>query len=1081
MKKKSLFNIELYNNKHTPVGIIDNSWIEDGKITYKYMDVDEFNIQIPKKLSNGELNPIYNKVKSGQQLLVDKENGQQDRFYITSKKTVAGRKSFENKNFTCYQFQKKLEGIRIEISEGSYQLTNKIDETYISKGLFELIEENCNYKMILHDINSAYSNELVNEILDYNVNISKKYNVKKDNVIFDENVDFTVKKTENGSMPLYINIIYDDVKVEDTLNGTISYGTVYNDFDVPFYGNVNRIKCVYNDEAGNRNTLKYTFYYENGDIEEIVKPFVNAMGKNLIFGKKAVIKHTTGEKIKQNVMKYITFEECECSIMELLNDIQDKYDVVFEYDNINMEINCYGKETYGTVQPLELSLDSNCFEVTTEEAEDGLLATSIRVSGQEINDKQISIDNDNIFGGDIIYNYDYYINNGLLSDETVEIWNKYKRQLEINQDTWYELKDKANEVDDILITVEAEITSLNQKISYWNNLLSTYMVNQDSNPDDQTRIANEKKEFEDRLAELLLKRTILKDEYNELFEKISNFGVNNKRENIVDKTGNKIFTKEALEELCEIEKTEVYEDDYFVTNYSLYNYAVDKLNKIIYPTIDFDITSSNAKKYCKINKNIFTLGMKHDLDEELQELLMLKEVRLTEIEYNVWNDDYEKFSFSNAYKKTDLLNKVASLGRKSNRTASKVSDYTKVVSDASLSSNFVKSMYQSGLDTALATINGRGTTNKIDINSSGVWVIDCENENSQLYFGSSILGFTDDGWKTCKLAITPRGITAEYLVGKVLLGENLVIEGMNGCFYIGDSDKLDNEKKGNFGLYIFDKIGTEKIKRIFLGLQKMSDGSYQARLELYDKTGRKLVISDEGLLQTNSTSGYGYVGNDYPFYGYFYADEGINYVDSCKIRFRCGKLRSTTKGSSSGGDAVIQTTESGGGGTSEDGGGGTSYSGGGHHFKNSWTSFSWGVDGQLTSPTTTSDATLLNHDHVFSIPSHSHDFSVEISLDAHTHELPSHSHYINPHSHQINFNWTHTHEQIYGIWEGNTIASNVGVYVNGTLVRSGLNGTINEIEIKNYVKIGQWNEIKFTSTTDGSIAFDLFMKSFNLF
>ena len=140
-----------------------------------------------------------------------------------------------------------------------------------------------------------------------------------------------------------------------------------------------------------------------------------------------------------------------------------------------------------------------------------------------------------------------------------------------------------------------------------------------------------------------------------------------------------------------------------------------------------------------------------------------------------------------------------------------------------------------------------------------------------------------------------------------------------------------------------------------------------------------------------------------------------------------------------------------------------------------------GIDGQLTSPTTTSDATLLNHDHVFSIPSHSHDFSVEISLDAHTHELPSHSHYINPHSHQINFNWTHTHEQIYGIWEGNTIASNVGVYVNGTLVRSGLNGTINEIEIKNYVKIGQWNEIKFTSATDGSIAFDLFMKSFNLF
>ena len=99
------FNIELYNNKYTPIGVIDNNWVENDKITYKYMDIDEFSLQIPKRLVNGQPNPIYNKVKSGQQVLVTKEDGTQDRFYLTSKKTTAGRKTFEYKGFNCYQFQ----------------------------------------------------------------------------------------------------------------------------------------------------------------------------------------------------------------------------------------------------------------------------------------------------------------------------------------------------------------------------------------------------------------------------------------------------------------------------------------------------------------------------------------------------------------------------------------------------------------------------------------------------------------------------------------------------------------------------------------------------------------------------------------------------------------------------------------------------------------------------------------------------------------------------------------------------------------------------------------------------------------
>lgn len=327
-------------------------------------------------------------------------------------------------------------------------------------------------------------------------------------------------------------------------------------------------------------------------------------------------------------------------------------------------------------------------------------------------------------------------------------------------------------------------------------------------------------------------------------------------------------------------------------------------------------------------------------------------------------------------------------------------------------------------------------------------------------------------------------LTAEYLVGKVLLGENLVIESEDsGCFFVGDGEKV-GENNEDFGLYIFSKTGTEKTKRVFLGLHDLGNGTQQARLELYDKTGRKLVLSEDGILQTNSSSGYGYVNSSYPFYGYFYVDEGTNYIDACKVRFRCGKLRSTTKGTGAGGNTTVKTTEDGGGGTSQDGGGGTSYDGGAYSTTKTYTSLTYTQEGINTTPTSNpSDPSLslINHYHTYTIPVHSHDVKIEIDIPAHNHTIPAHNHYINPHSHKISFDWNHTHEQIYGLWEGNTVASNVSLYVNGTLVKSGMNGNVNELDIKNYIKIGQWNELKFTSSTDGSIAYDLFMKSFNLF
>ena len=322
-------------------------------------------------------------------------------------------------------------------------------------------------------------------------------------------------------------------------------------------------------------------------------------------------------------------------------------------------------------------------------------------------------------------------------------------------------------------------------------------------------------------------------------------------------------------------------------------------------------------------------------------------------------------------------------------------------------------------------------------------------------------------------------LTAETLVGKLLVGEKLVIEGEEGCFFIGDGEKISSEDKGDFGLYIFDKVGSEKIKRIFLGLNELANGDKQARLELYSKDGKKLVISDEGLLQCNSTSGYDYVDGSHPCSGYFYADGGINIIDKCLLRFRCGRLRSTTTGSTSGGHTSVPTTAGGGGGTTHNNVAQTSGGGGYYAYNKTYTASHYETGTTKTGPNQ-GDVGAHSHDIYLGILTHSHDIEMSFEIPNHTHTIPSHNHQISDHTHTVALDWTHSHTQIYGIYEDSVVASNVSVYVNGTLVRSGLNGNV-ELDIKNYVKIGQWNEIKFSSATNGCIHWDLFMKSFNLF
>lgn len=299
-----------------------------------------------------------------------------------------------------------------------------------------------------------------------------------------------------------------------------------------------------------------------------------------------------------------------------------------------------------------------------------------------------------------------------------------------------------------------------------------------------------------------------------------------------------------------------------------------------------------------------------------------------------------------------------------------------------------------------------------------------------------------------------------------------------------------------------------------------------------------------GIVQTSQFVCWDNVSKGYPMRVPYFCDEGVKENRKIILSMVFEKYRAFERGMSAGGSVNTSssggggTSAAGGGGTSAAGGGGTSAaggggttaaggqtstsgtattsSGGGSYYKSEqktsqvqqWQNQNLNVVGIGTGEPKGSDfnkhthiilSGLLNHNHstdiVVDIPnhthstqahshqigSHTHNISAHThTISAHTHTIPDHTHNISDHTHTIDT--THNHNLEYGIFEQDSRCSNVKVYVNNVLVNT--NAPINsdvQLDITKHIRIGQKNDIRIETETNGRISCNLFTKSFVAF
>ncbi|WP_440110391.1 hypothetical protein [Paenibacillus sp. QZ-Y1] len=309
---------------------------------------------------------------------------------------------------------------------------------------------------------------------------------------------------------------------------------------------------------------------------------------------------------------------------------------------------------------------------------------------------------------------------------------------------------------------------------------------------------------------------------------------------------------------------------------------------------------------------------------------------------------------------------------------------------------------------------------------------------------------------------TPQNlIIAERIIGKLLLGNKLIISDNDGTFTI----------EGNL-LTIKDKQGNIRVQ-----LGEYKPGVYG--LKIVSPKGT-VMIDENGIVQTDTIQLADNVDATHALKLKFYISPSTLRYDQFQLNFTLENFRAYSKGAASA-YIDLHTTESERidlttteersfqatstepenvyGSTQTEG----VYVGQGGH-NHGWAD---GLKFKDINGITREWQSSGNHQHAVTLQPHTHRFTVP--EHAHSITMPSHSHRITvpPHSHAIE----------YGIYEG-TMATGVQVIIDGIARGSRYYSSENNVDITQWIQSPGWHTIELSSLQLGRINANLYMKTF---
>ena len=838
---------------------------------------------------------------------------------------------------------------------------------------------------------------------------------------------------------------------------------------------------------------------------------------------------TIGDYDVDVLTKYRSLSFPNSNLLEVFQTLQTTYNCIFKFDTINQTIDIIDfDDAVGQNKGLIIS-DENFITNLQKTINSDEIKTRLYLYGEN----NVSIQGVNITGKPYIDNFSFYKNDKYMStalqaalddyDAAVQLWqpdlnNKLADKNAINAI----LENCSNSLNPIIDESSNEIAyagliKLNTDLSIKQTTIDVKVEEKSikqatiTNTTDEgllTQLHNELVIIQDTLDVLENEKTFILENLNNLNMYIASLNaslltLNNEIETLQSNLVlSNFFTEDLLKELDRYIKVETYNDSAYSEDFieELLAEGQKMLNRISAPNIQFNIDVVDFLQLIEAQHiwNKFILGDIVNLIHN--EINFNYEVRLIGYTHNV--DDYKlNLTFSNTNSVDDATLYLRDLLESLSTTAATI-DFNKFKWEkANTLENSIAQYVDAKLEESRQNIlSAVGQRHLFD--DSGLWLykrnLDGSINDEQIRAINNTIALTDDNWASIKTAITPQGIVAENIYGKLgafaqLYANQIIVggagEGLPQSVIDASNIPADDEVVKKDTLYNYTKITEAGGIEVYdnLGLQRVQLGNYMTGkygLLLKDSTGNKTILDDQGIMQTWQEGRTDNVQSGFPITLYVYLPATTRIINKAILRFTRDNFRAYSTATSS--QTGYSVSSSSGGGTSKT----TTYAG-----EEELTSLSGGSQSLTSGPsgvevtwgtaytTNTYNSSEPDHFHAFErVTGHKH----KVDIPNHTHrvEIPNHRHSVtvDDHTHSVTIP-SHSHGITYGIYENTTLPTNIGVVINGTNRTSALGGGTgfttdqSNLNITSYLNTGQWNTIQLTSTTLGRLDATVFIQA----
>lgn len=559
-----------------------------------------------------------------------------------------------------------------------------------------------------------------------------------------------------------------------------------------------------------------TIFAENDLQEQIDKDIENAMNQNA----EDVPNDYTGDYLKDGILpeevindlltnyaphwslKYMdpelkdkarSYDFQDSNLLDSLADIYQKVNGLPVYDSFKKTISLYSQKNTGNNTGLFIS-ERKYLKSIEQDLNIENVITRLHCYGAD----GISINSVNPIGTDYIEDFTYYMNgfeqdsqgnvishSAWMSDELVLALIAYQDKLKNVNSNFKELVISRNKLIEQQNTIQIQQAELVAKLKAAEQVYDARQTSESRDEQSVIIARNKMNEIKKDVDSVNSQLEDISSQISEIDKQVEDIKKDISKENN--------FSKELLDELFEFVIEDTFSDDGYTDPQSLFEDAytkifIDKSAPIETITIGL-VDLFNILDKPTIWKKI-KIGDKFILNFERFDIR--KEFQIMEMQINMDSDGSGNgvtVTISNTESLYRNSDQAVELMKRLIGTASSVESNKNSWNQIHDTTNEVTKLKNSNLNSAKNAVNS-GYDQTVTVDHRGITVAASEDSKKILRMTNGVIGLSEDGWETVATAITAMGITAEQLIGNILIGNKLVIMSGedNGQSYIMDKD-----------------------------------------------------------------------------------------------------------------------------------------------------------------------------------------------------------------------------------------------------------------------------------------------------